>query len=60
LVGVLFMVLVIYGGLIWMASQGNEEKVKKANGIIMNSLIGLVITLSAYVISYFIISYFQK
>lgn len=59
LVGVVFLVLVIYGGLTWMTAQGNEEKVKKANGIISGSLIGLIVTLAAYVISYFLINYFQ-
>ncbi|MFA5109653.1 MAG: pilin [Patescibacteria group bacterium] len=60
LIGVVFMGLVIYGGATWMTAQGNEEKVKKAKGIITSSLIGLVITLSAYAISYFLISYFWK
>ncbi len=54
-VGVIFMVLLIYGGFIWMTAGGNEEKVKKANGILMSSVFGLIIVLSAYVISYFIL-----
>ena len=55
-VGVLLFVLLIYGGFTWMTAQGNQEKVNKAKKIVTNSIIGLVITLSAYVISYFIIS----
>lgn len=59
LVGVVFMILAIYGGVIWMTAQGNEEKVKKANQTLMAALFGMIITLAAYVISFFLISYFQ-
>jgi len=57
LVGVVFLGFVMYGAFIWMTSLGNEEKIKKANKTIMSALIGLIITLSAYVASYFLISY---
>src|SRR3989339_2172736 len=33
IVGVLFLILVIYGGITWMTAGGNEEKVKKATNI---------------------------
>ncbi len=59
-VGVIFFVLIVYGGFTWMTSQGNDEKVKKAKGTIKSSVIGLIITLSAYVISSFLINYFWK
>lgn len=55
LIGVIFLILLIYGGFIWMTAMGNEEKVKKANEILMGSIFGLIIVLSAYVISYFLI-----
>lgn len=55
-VGVLLFVLLIYGGFTWMTAQGNQDKVNKAKKIVTNSIIGLVITLSAYAISYFVIS----
>lgn len=59
LIGVIFLVFIIYGGVVWMTAEGNEEKIKTANKIIMNSLFGLIMTLTAYVISYFVINYFQ-
>lgn len=59
-VGVLFLVLIIFGAITWMTAEGNDEKVKKATTIIKNSVIGLVITLSAYAISYFLISFFWE
>jgi len=60
LVGLLFLGLIIYGSYTWMTAEGNEEKVKKATSIIISALIGLIITLSAYVLSYFLISYFWQ
>ncbi len=59
LIAIAFFGLLLYGGLMWMTARDNAEKVKKANGIIMNALIGFIVTLSAYVISYFIIKYFN-
>lgn len=55
LLGVIFLVLVIYAGFLWMTSQGNEEKVKTAKNILKNATIGLVITLAAYGIVSFIL-----
>ncbi len=59
-VGVIFFILLLYGGFIWMTAQGNDAQVKKATGIITNSIIGLAIAMSAYAISYFLISYFWQ
>lgn len=53
-VGVIFLILIIYGGITWMTAGGNEEKIKKAKGLIVNSIIGLVIILAAYSIVSFI------
>jgi hypothetical protein len=57
-VGVLFLLLIIYGGISWMFSGGNEQKVQKAQGIIINAVIGLVIVFAAYFITDFIGSQF--
>jgi len=53
--GVLAVGLIIYGGFIWMTSNGAEDKIEKAKKILKNSVIGLVIILSAWGISYFIL-----
>ncbi len=58
LLGVVFLAFMLLGGFNWMTSSGNEEKVKKAKETLLNSLIGILITLAAYAISYFLISYF--
>jgi hypothetical protein len=56
LLGVVFLGLTIYGGIMWMTAEGKEERIEKAKGIIASSLIGLVIVLAAYAISIFIIT----
>ncbi|HSR89363.1 MAG TPA: pilin [Candidatus Udaeobacter sp.] len=54
LVGTIFLVLTIYAGVMWMTAQGAEEPVEKAKEIIKASIIGLVIIMSAYAITYFV------
>jgi len=58
LVGLIFFGYLIYGGYIWMTARGNEEKIKQASSTLMNSILGLVVTLGAYAISYLLLSYF--
>ncbi len=45
--------LIVYAGFTWMTAGGNEEKVEGAKTTIRNSVIGLVIVLSAYSITLF-------
>ena len=59
LIGVIFLVLLIFGGIQWMIAGGNEESVKKAQNTIKNSITGLVVVLLAYAITYFIVSRFS-
>ncbi len=56
--GVVFLVLMIYAGIQWMQAGGNQEKIDKAKNIIVNSIIGLAIIISAYAITYFIMRHF--
>lgn len=53
-VGVIFMVLIVYGGLTWMTASGNEKQVEKAKNLIVQAVIGLVVVLAAYAITKFI------
>lgn len=53
-VGVIFLILIIYGGISWMFSAGNDQKVEKAKSIIINAVIGLIIVFAAYFITDFI------
>ena len=44
------VVFLIIGGFRYIVSQGNEEAVEKAKGTIVNSIIGIVVVLLAWVI----------
>lgn len=48
--------LILWGGFIWMTSNGSEEKISTAKKILKNGAIGLLIILSAWGITYFILS----
>ena len=56
IIGVLFLILAIYGGYTWMTARGNEEAVEKAKNTLTNAIIGIVIVLASYAISYFVLS----
>ena len=47
-VGIAFLLLMIYGGILWMVSSGNDDQIKKARKIIINAVIGLIIVILAY------------
>jgi hypothetical protein len=53
-VGILFLGLMIYAGLMWMTAQGNETKVTKAKDLLVNAVIGLIIVFAAYAITAFV------
>lgn len=55
LLGIIFLALTVYAGALWMTSQGEEEKVTKATGILKTSVIGLIIILASYSLSYFVL-----
>jgi TRAP-type C4-dicarboxylate transport system permease small subunit len=60
ILGVVFLVLIIYGGFTWMTSAGNSKSVENAKNIMIRATVGLVITLSAFAISSFIINALQQ
>jgi len=55
-VGTIVVILFIYSGFLWMTAAGNEEKITKAKRILANAIIGTVIVVMAYAISYFVIN----
>lgn len=55
IVGVIFLLMIVYGGVVWMTSGGNEERIRTAKKLLTSSVIGLVIVMTAYGITYFII-----
>jgi len=53
--GIIFLILILYGGFLWMTAGGNEEQVAKAKTIVINSIIGVIIILSSYAITYYVL-----
>jgi len=58
--GVIFVVLIIYGGYNWMTAGGDNSKVETAKNTITRATIGLIIVVGAYAISYFVIKSFAS
>ena len=56
LVGVIFFVLSIYAGFLWMSARGDESQAKKARDTLTMSVIGLIIVFGAYAITAFVFS----
>lgn len=52
--GILVIALMVYGGFLWMTSQGEEEKISQAKKILSNSAIALGIILFSYSIALFV------
>ena len=57
LLAIIFLILMIMAGFNWMTAGGDENKVKKAQDTIKTAIIGLLIVLAAYAITYFIFNY---
>jgi heme/copper-type cytochrome/quinol oxidase subunit 2 len=57
MIGTIFLVLTVYAGFLWMTASGNEEQVKKATRILTTAVIGIVIVLASYSITYFVTIY---
>lgn len=56
LLGIIAVVIMLYGGFTWMTAGGEEEKVGEAKKMIFAGIIGLAIILSAYALASFIIT----
>ncbi len=56
ILGVILTLLIIYGGWMYMSAGGDTEKVARAKQVLKNAIIGLLIILSAFAITQFILS----
>lgn len=54
-VGVIFLVLTVYAGFLWMMARGDEGQVEKAQKIIQSAVIGMIVTVGAYSITAFVV-----
>jgi hypothetical protein len=56
LVGSLALLMFVYGGFVWLTSRGESEKIVEGKKILLNAVIGIVITFSAYVVVAFVVN----
>ncbi|MFA6295843.1 MAG: pilin [Patescibacteria group bacterium] len=55
-IGILLIVMIIYGGLLYMTSRGNEKQTETAKNVLTYAIIGVVIIFAAYIIARVVIS----
>ncbi len=53
--GIVLVCLILYAGFLYMTSGGNPERVKKAKNILSQAIVGLIIVLSSFTITQFIL-----
>jgi hypothetical protein len=56
LLGVIFLVLTLYAGFLWMTAAGNDDQVGKAKSILTTAIIGLVVIIASYAIANFVLT----
>ncbi|NBS41459.1 hypothetical protein EBS80_02260 [bacterium] len=49
--GMLFVILLVYAGVLYLTSQGEEGNVKKAKKLITSAVLGIIIIVAAYAIT---------
>lgn len=57
-IGILALVMFIYGGILWMTSGGSADKIKKGKDTIVWAVLGLAIVFFSYAIVNFVLKAF--
>ena len=58
--GIIFLLLTVYAGFLYLTAQGDEKKVEHAKDTLKRAVIGLIIILAAYAIAAFVIGALTK
>lgn len=56
--GVICITLLMYSGFVWMTARGNEAKVQKAKENLIDVTIGLILVISGYALTTFLLNIF--
>jgi len=56
LLGIVAIVIVLWGGILWMTAGGDTDKVASAKKVLFSGIIGLIIILSAFAIAQFVLN----
>ena len=52
--GIIFLLLVLYGGFLWMTAGGDDSRAEKGRAIIRNAIVGLIVIFLAFAITTFV------
>ena len=58
--GIIVVLIILYGGFLWMTSGGDERKVATAKSIIRNGVIGLIIIILSFALTRFILTRLEQ
>jgi len=53
--GLIFIVLILYGGFMYMTAGGDSKRTEKATGILKDSVIGVAIIFASYILVNYVI-----
>ena len=56
LLSIIFLVIILYAGFLWMTAGGNSDQITKAKAWLRNGIIGLIIILFSWAIASFVIN----
>lgn len=59
-VGIIFFLMILYGGYLWLTAGGNEEQVKKARQFVTRALVGFAVTLGALILTRFVVGFLES
>mgnify|MGYP001426158266 CR=1 FL=1 len=55
LLGIIFLVLIVYAGFRWMIAAGRDQMIDEAKTTLIRATVGLMIVVAAYAISQFVV-----
>ena len=59
ILGILAVIMIIFGGIRYVTSAGDASRVKSAKDTVMYSVVGLVVAILAYAIVNFVVTQFK-
>ena len=54
--GIILLCYFIYAGFLWMTASGDSKKVDKAKDILKNAIIGMLVLVTSYALSSYVLS----
>lgn len=58
--GIIAVIIILWGGFKWMTAAGNEEQVGEARNMIIAGIIGLAIIIASFAITSFVVREFSS